>query len=78
MEQKKTYPEAKVSITTEEYRDLIAEATECRKEAEYERDRRWKAEGEVNKLREQLALAEKKIAVLENELERAYGEEAGK
>jgi uncharacterized protein YlxW (UPF0749 family) len=67
-ENKKTYPQAEVTITTEEYRDLITEATENRKEAEIERDRRWSAEAEIKKLKEELASFKEENKKLINEM----------
>lgn len=57
-----------VTITTKEYRELITEAAENRKEAEIERDRRWRTERENDKLTEEIAFMRKKIAELESEL----------
>lgn len=68
MEEKKTYPEAKVTITTEEYRDLITEAAENRKEAEVERNNRWRYETELKSLKEEYAEIKAENKKLINEM----------
>ena len=67
-ENKKTYPTAEVTITTEEYRDLITEAAENRKEAEIERGNRWKHEAEIKALKEELAELKSENKKLINEM----------
>ena len=53
-ENKKEYEIGYVDITTEEYKDLIIEMVENRKDAEFERDRRWKAEAELKTIKAEL------------------------
>ena len=67
MEEKKIYPTAEVTITTEEYRDLITEAAENRKEAEIERGNRWKLEAEIKALKEELNSLKNVIESLHSE-----------
>lgn len=68
MEEKKTYPTAMVEITTEEYRDLITEAAENRKEAEVERNNRWRYETELKSLKEEYAEIKAENKKLINEM----------
>ena len=65
MEDKK-YEAGKVVISSEEYRDLVKEATENRLEASQARSDRWKMESERNKLSQELESANKKIEELQN------------
>lgn len=67
MEQK-TYPTAEVTITTEEYRDLITEAAEYRKEAEIEINNRWRLDSELKALKEELVELKKENEKLINEM----------
>lgn len=60
MEQKK-YATVYIEITAEEYKDLIVELTEHRKDAESERHLRWKAETELKAAKEELASLRKRI-----------------
>jgi hypothetical protein len=53
-ENKKEYEIGYVDITTEEYKDLIIEMVENRKDAEYERHLRWKAETELKTVKAEL------------------------
>lgn len=71
-ENKKEYEVGYVDITTEEYKDIITEAVSNRKDAEFERERRWKAESENKLLKEEIALMRKKIAELESELRECF------
>ena len=66
----KTNEAGMVTITTKEYRDLITDMAEHRKEAEHERLLRWKADTELKELKEELALTRKRVAELSCELER--------
>jgi chromosome segregation ATPase len=68
MEEKKTYPTSEVTITTEEYRDLITEAAENRKEAEVERNNRWRYETELKALKEEYAEIKAENKKLINEM----------
>lgn len=76
MEEKKTYPEAKVTITAEEYKDLITEAINKHRDADYERDRRWKAESEMTKFKVDLLVANGRISELEIENKKLINEMA--
>lgn len=71
-----------VTITTTEYKELIREAAENRKEAEMERDRRWKAETELKTVKAELDKVklelEEKNAELRVVLERLEKYEANK
>lgn len=68
MEKEKNYEAGYVEITTTEYRDIITEAVENRKDAEYERDRRWRLEKENKELKEELLLTQKRVVELEARL----------
>ena len=68
MNEIKEYEVGTVEITTTEYRDIITEAVENRKNAEYERDKRWKAETELKAAKEELVEVQKKVVVLEARL----------
>ena len=68
-ENKKKYVPSPVTITTEEYKDLITEAVENRKEADFEKQNRWKLEAEIKALKE-------KIAELKNENKKLINEMA--
>ena len=67
-ENKKKYVPSPVTITTEEYRDLITEAAECRKDADAERVNRWKYEAEIKALKEELAELKNENKKLINEM----------
>ena len=64
----KVYEEGMVEITTTEYRDIITEMVEHRKDAEYERERRWKIEAELRTVKEELLLTQKRVVELEARL----------
>lgn len=67
MEEKK-YEAGKVEISSAEYRDLVTEAVEARRDASEIRSEKWKLESEKSKLSKELEEANKKIAELENVL----------
>ena len=67
MEQKK-YATVYMEITAEEYKDLIVELTEHRKDAEHERNLRWKAEAALKDAQEELSSLRERI----NELIHRY------
>lgn len=56
-----------VTITTEEYKTLITEAAENRKEAEMERNKRWNTEYENKALIEENKLLKERVAELERD-----------
>ena len=64
MEEKK-YEAGRVEISSAEYRDLVKDMVEAQKDASEARSARWKADTENSKLKEELALARKKIEELE-------------
>ena len=68
MEDKK-YEAGTVQISSEEYRDLVTEATENRIAASEARSDRWKAESERDKLKVELENARAKITELQNKLQ---------
>ena len=57
-----------MEITTTEYRDIITEMVENRKDAEHERTMRWRAEAEIKALKEELLLTQKRVVELEARL----------
>lgn len=57
-----------VTITTEEYKNLITEAAENRKDAEHERVMRWKAVDDLNAVKDELLLTQKRVVELEARL----------
>ena len=67
-ENKKNYVPSPVTITTEEYRDLITEAAENRKEADFEKQNRWKMEAEIKELKAELAELKSENKKLINEM----------
>lgn len=75
-ENKKNYPTAEVTITTEEYRDLITEAAENRKEAEIERGNRWKHEAEIKALKEEIGRLSNENTMFSNENKKLINEMA--
>lgn len=64
MDEKK-YEPGKVEISSEEYRDLVKEAVEARRDASEHRSEKWRVENERNTLKKELEEANKKIAELE-------------
>ena len=64
----KVYEEGSVEITTTEYRDIITEMVENRKDAEHEREKRWKVESELKATKEELLLTQKRVVELEARL----------
>lgn len=54
-----------VTITTEEYKNLITEAVENRKDAEHERDKRWRLEAELKAVNAELFETQKRVVELE-------------
>ena len=65
MEDKK-YEAGRVEISSAEYRDLVKEACEARRDASEMRSEKWKLEDEIKKYKEELANANKKIEELES------------
>lgn len=53
MDDKKVYEPGKVEISSQEYRDLVSEMVEARKDADKYRSDFWKKEDEVKKLKEE-------------------------
>ena len=68
MENNKVYEEGMVEITTTEYRDIITEMVEQRKDAEYASRERWRAETELKKVKEELLETQKRVVELEARL----------
>ena len=64
MDEKK-YESGKVEISSAEYRDLIKEMVEAKRDASEIRSEKWKLEDEKRKLEQELDSAKKKIAELE-------------
>ena len=64
MEEKK-YEAGRVEISSAEYRDLVKDMVEAQKDAYEARHSKWQIETENKKLKEELALARKKIEELE-------------
>lgn len=64
MEQKK-YPTNSVTITTEEYKDLVAEAAEFRKDAEMYARRYYDVNSENKELKQEIERMRNRIAELE-------------
>lgn len=67
MEEKK-YEAGRVEISSTEYRDLVTEAVEARRDASESRSEKWRAESERDKLKKELDVANKRIAELESVL----------
>jgi predicted nucleic acid-binding Zn-ribbon protein len=65
MEERK-YEAGRVEISSTEYRDLVREAVEARRDASDCRSEKWKVENERDALKKELELAMKKIAELES------------
>ena len=65
MEEKK-YEAGKVEISSTEYRELIRDMVEARRDASENRSEKWKVESERDALKKELELAMKKIAELES------------
>ena len=65
MEEKK-YEAGRVEISSAEYRDLVTEAVEARRDASESRSEKWRLESEQKKLETKLAEANKRIAELES------------
>ena len=68
MENNKVYEEGMVEITTTEYRDIITEMVEHKKDAEYEREKRWRTERELDNVKEELLETQKRVVELEARL----------
>ena len=64
MEEKK-YEAGKVEISSTEYRELIRDMVEARRDASENRSEKWRVENERDALKKELELAMKKIAELE-------------
>ena len=54
MDEKKQYKEGTVCISSQEYRDLVAEAAEAKKDADKYRSENWRKDDEIKKLTEQI------------------------
>jgi len=61
----KQYIPGTVSVSTEEYRDLITEMTESKQNAESYRSQKWAAESERNEARKELETIKLKQARLQ-------------
>lgn len=62
MDEKKVYGiVGTVNIGTDEYRDLIEQAIENKKQMEEYRSMKWAAEGEVKKVKDELKAVEEKL-----------------
>ena len=72
MEEKK-YEAGRVEISSAEYRDLVTEAVEARRDASESRSEKWKLESEKSKLSKELEEANKKIAELESAIRNLQG-----
>ena len=64
----KVYEEGMVEITTTEYRDIITEMVEHRKDAERYLIEKIKAENELKETKEELLLTQKRVVELEARL----------
>ena len=64
----KKYEEGYVEITTTEYKDLITEAVENRKDAEKYLHDKWNIERANKQLKEELIETQKRVVVLEAKL----------
>lgn len=64
--EERTYEAGRVEITSTEYRDLVREAVEARRDASDCRSEKWKVESERDRLKKELELATKKLAELES------------
>lgn len=62
----KKYKAGRVEISSAEYRDLVTEAVEARRDASEIRSEKWNLESENRKLKEELDLTRKRVAELEN------------
>lgn len=65
MEERK-YEAGRVEISAAEYRDLVKEAVEARRDASDSRSEKWKIESERDNLKKELESARKQIAELES------------
>lgn len=81
-EEKKTYAPGTVTISSEEYRDILTEAFTARKAEEKSNDKYWemyhekrKFEEENMKLREQVAKLEEELAAMKKRSESISPEE---
>lgn len=66
--EKKEYEIGYVEITTQEYKDLITEAVEHRKDAEKYLHDKWLLDKENKELKEELLLTQKRVVELEARL----------
>ena len=66
--EEKNYEAGKVEISSTEYRDLVTEAVEARRDASESRSEKWRVESERDKLKNELDVANKRIAELERVL----------
>jgi intein-encoded DNA endonuclease-like protein len=73
-ENKKEYEIGYVDITTEEYKDIITEMVENRKDAEFERHLRWKAEAELKSVKSELEEVKAKLNEVKLALEEKNAE----
>lgn len=67
-EEKKTYAPGTVTISSEEYRDILTEAFDAKKNADEWSDRYWKECREKRNLEEENAKLKERVATLEEEL----------
>ena len=71
MDEKKTYDyKGTVTISTEEYRDLIEDVCQYKREADSERRDRWAAQSELNKVKEELKAVNEKLTQYKTFVER--------
>lgn len=73
-ENKKEYEIGYVDITTEEYKDIITQMVESRKDAEFERERRWRTESELNATKEELQSTKGKLISAYNRIDELLDE----
>lgn len=67
-EEKKTYAPGTVTISSEEYRDILTEAFDAKKNADEWSDKYWKEYREKRNLEEENAKLKERVATLEEEL----------
>ena len=72
MEDKKTYPASNVTISTEEYRDLIEAAAINRASSDSYRDRYWTEQSKVSNLQKGLDAVNAENAALKSQI-KEYG-----
>lgn len=72
MEDKKTYPHSNVTISTEEYRDLIEAAVTGKESSDSYRDRYWTERTNVSNLQKELDAVNAENAALKFQI-KEYG-----